>query len=151
MDIPDAGARLELPAGETAAARKWKKFVENGLDDYAKTATDPIWTPPAECRHTCKFGTIHPRTMAVDLGGGDGPQAYLRELAFRDFYAAVLDEWPHSAWWNLNTTFDEIEVDDDRDAKRLSRRGRPAGPGSRSSTPGCASSPKPASCTTGCG
>ena len=37
-----------------------------------------------------KFGTIHPRTMAADLGRGKGAQAYLRELAFRDFYAAVL-------------------------------------------------------------
>jgi deoxyribodipyrimidine photo-lyase len=56
--------------------------------------------------------------MAADLGVGKGAQAYLRELAFRDFYAGVLYEWPRSAWWNWNTAFDRIEVDDDPDAKR---------------------------------
>ncbi len=98
-----------------------------------------------------KFGTIHPRTMAADLGKGTGAQAYLRELAFRDFYAAVLHEWPDSAWWNWNTSFDKIEVDSDETLRRCSTRGRPAAPASRSSMRACANWPRPASCTTGCG
>ena len=98
-----------------------------------------------------KFGTIHPRTMAADLGKGAGAQAYLRELAFRDFYAAVLNEWPDSAWWNWNKSFDKIQVDDDKDARRCSTHGRPAAPDFRSSTPVCGSWLKPDSCTTGCG
>ena len=65
-----------------------------------------------------KFGTIHPRTMAADLGRGTGAQAYLRELAFRDFYAAVLHEWPDSAWWNWNKSFDSMQVDEDAEAKK---------------------------------
>ena len=65
-----------------------------------------------------KFGTIHPRTMAADLGGGKGAQAYLRELAFRDFYAGVLYEWPDSAWWNWNKAFDPIEVDEGDEARQ---------------------------------
>jgi deoxyribodipyrimidine photo-lyase len=36
-----------------------------------------------------KFGTIHPRTMVADLDARrKGHAAYVRELAFRDFYAA---------------------------------------------------------------
>ena len=35
----------------------------------------------------------------LDLRTG-GAQKYLRELAFRDFYAAVLHHWPASAWRN---------------------------------------------------
>ena len=38
-----------------------------------------------------------------------------------------------------------------RTLERCSRRGRPAGPDFRSSTPACANWPRPASCTTGCG
>jgi len=65
-----------------------------------------------------KFGTIHPRTMAAGLDArGDGGAAYLRELAFRDFYAAVLHEWPDSAWRNWNSDFDDIEVDTDERAR----------------------------------
>ncbi len=47
-----------------------------------------------------------------------GARAYLRELAFRDFYAAVLHHWPDSVWWNWNRDFDAIETDTDADAKR---------------------------------
>ena len=65
-----------------------------------------------------KYGTIHPRTMARDLDSPDsGPAAYLRELAFRDFYAAVLHQWPRSAWHNWNPNFDAIETDTDASAK----------------------------------
>jgi deoxyribodipyrimidine photo-lyase len=31
-------------------------------------------------------------------------------LAFRDFYASVLHEWPRSAWHNWNPNFDAIEA-----------------------------------------
>lgn len=48
----------------------------------------------------------------------EGARGYLRELAFRDFYASVLYEWPGSAWRNWNRTFDAIEVDEGRAAKR---------------------------------
>ncbi len=151
VDVPDAGVELELPAGETAARKQWAKFVDSGLDDYADDRNRPDLDASSRMSAHLKFGTIHPRTMAADLGRGNGAQAYLRELAFRDFYAAVLYEWPDSAWWNWNRNFDAIEVDDDREAKQGSRRGRPAGRASRSSTPACASSPRPGSCTTGCG
>ena len=66
-----------------------------------------------------KFGTIHPRTMVADLDQRRaGARAYLRQLAFRDFYAAVLHHWPDSAWWNWNRDFDAIQTDTGADAKR---------------------------------
>jgi deoxyribodipyrimidine photo-lyase len=118
MDIPDALVELEVPAGETAARKQWKKFVDSELSGYAEARDRPDLDGTSRMSAHLKFGTIHPRTMAADLGRGQGAQAYLRELAFRDFYAAVLYEWPESAWWNWNRAFDKIEVDDDRDAKR---------------------------------
>ena len=65
-----------------------------------------------------KFGNIHPRTLAADLGSGQGAQAYLRELAFRDFYADVLYHWPKSLWHNWNDDFDDIELDTDAAATK---------------------------------
>ena len=118
VDIPDAGVRLDVPAGETAARKQWAKYVDSTVDDYADVRDRPDLDATSRMSAHLKFGTIHPRTMVADLGRGKGAQAYLRELAFRDFYAAVLCEWPESAWWNWNKAFDEIEVDDDRDAKR---------------------------------
>jgi deoxyribodipyrimidine photo-lyase len=119
VDIPSAGVELEVQAGEAAARKQWARFVDNGLDDYADKRDRPDLDGTSRMSAHLKFGTIHPRTMAADLGRRKGAQAYLRELAFRDFYAAVLNEWPESAWWNWNRGFDKIEVDDDGDAKRV--------------------------------
>ncbi|MFG1929633.1 cryptochrome/photolyase family protein [Mycobacterium sp. NPDC048908] len=113
VDIPDAGVQLDLPAGEAAARRQWAKFVTGGLDTYAEDRNRPDLDATSRMSAHLKFGAIHPRTMAVDLGRGKGAQAYLRELAFRDFYAAVLHDRPDSAWWNWNRSFDAIQVDED--------------------------------------
>jgi deoxyribodipyrimidine photo-lyase len=118
VEIPDAGAELDLPAGETAARQQWKTFVQNGLDGYADDRNRPDLDVTSRMSAHLKFGTIHPRTMAVDLGRGKGAQAYLRELAFRDFYASVLHEWPHSVWWNWNKSFDDMTFDEGPEAKK---------------------------------
>ncbi len=119
-EIPDGDADLEMPAGERAARRQWRSFVTSGpdgLEGYARNRDRPDLDTTSRMSAHLKFGTIHPRSMAVDLGGGEGARAYLRELAFRDFYASVLYAWPDSAWWNWNRAFDGIEVDTD-DAAR---------------------------------
>jgi deoxyribodipyrimidine photo-lyase len=117
VDIPAGDAELDHPAGEAAARKEWKKFVGSVVNDYSSERDRPDHDGTSRMSAHLKFGAIHPRTMAADLGTGKGAQAYLRELAFRDFYAAVLHEWPHSAWWNWNKSFDHIEVDEDADAK----------------------------------
>ena len=118
VDIPAGDAELDHPAGETAARKGWKKFVDTTLADYSAERDRPDHDGTSRMSAHLKFGTIHPRTMAADLGSGEGAQAYLRELAFRDFYAGVLYSWPESAWWNWNKNFDQIEVDEDADAKK---------------------------------
>ncbi|MCV7423404.1 deoxyribodipyrimidine photo-lyase [Mycobacterium yunnanensis] len=118
VDIPRGDAELDHPAGEAAARKAWKKFVNSALEDYADDRDRPDHEGTSRMSAHLKFGTIHPRTMAADLGGGKGAQAYLRELAFRDFYATVVHAWPDSTWWNWNKNFDRIEVDEDKDAEK---------------------------------
>ncbi|MGE2717104.1 cryptochrome/photolyase family protein [Mycolicibacterium litorale] len=118
-DIPDDGVELDIPSGERAALRQWQSFVADELDGYADDRNRPDLDVTSRMSAHLKFGAIHPRTMVGDLGRGTGAQAYLRELAFRDFYAAVLYEWPHSVWWNWNTGFDAIRVDDGAAAAQL--------------------------------
>ena len=74
-----------------------------------------------------EFGTIRP--------GGEGLEhsrtgaARTHELAFRDFYADVLNQWPRSChWWNWNASFDTIDVDTDASAEKR------FGPGSKGRT-----------------
>jgi deoxyribodipyrimidine photo-lyase len=80
-----------------------------------------------------------------------GAQTYLRELAFRDFYAAVLHCWPASAWHNWNSEFDNIQIETGAQAKRRFKSWRADETGLGWSVRGCGSCARPASCTTGCG
>ncbi len=119
VDIPDPGMELDLTAGEPAALRRWAEFVDTKLDDYAEDRNRPDKDATSHMSAHLKFGTIHPRTMAADIDRRrKGHAAYLRELAFRDFYASVLHEWPDSAWCNWNRNFDAIKVDTGPDARR---------------------------------
>jgi deoxyribodipyrimidine photo-lyase len=118
-EIPDPGIELDVTAGEAAARRQWKKFVDKGLEDYGDERNRPDHDGTSRMSAHLKFGTIHPRTMVADLDQRRaGARAYLRELAFRDFYAAVLHHWPDSAWWNWNRDFDAIETDSNKDAEK---------------------------------
>lgn len=116
VEIPSATDSLTFDAGERAARSQWREFVEQGLTDYPSLRDRPDLDATSRMSAHLKFGAIHPRTMAVDLDSGDN--AYLRELAFRDFYATVLYHWPDSAWRNWNRDFDAIEVDDDEPARQ---------------------------------
>jgi deoxyribodipyrimidine photo-lyase len=118
VEIPDLGVELDLPAGEKAALQQWKSFVSDDLAGYADDRNRPDLSATSRMSAHLKFGTIHPRTMVTDLGSGKGAQAYLRELAFRDFYAAVVNEWPDSVWWNWNKNFDTMKVNEDAEAKK---------------------------------
>lgn len=116
--VPAAGP--QPGTGESAALAQWREFVDGGLPGYARNRDRPDLDLSSRMSVHLKFGTIHPRTLAADLGAAD--QAYLRELAFRDFYAAVLHFWPASAWHNWNRAFDRIQVDDDAAARSAFER-----------------------------
>jgi deoxyribodipyrimidine photo-lyase len=122
VDVPRGDAELDHAAGEVAARKEWKEFVDSTLSDYSDDRNRPDRDGTSRMSAHLTFGTIHPRTLAADLGSGKGAQAYLRELAFRDFYASVLHAWPDSAWWNWNKSFDRIAVDEDRDAEKRFQR-----------------------------
>lgn len=118
-EVPDPGVGLDISAGEAAAARQWAAFVADGLDRYAEDRDWPARAGTSRMSAHLKFGTIHPRTLAADLDlRRSGDNAYLREIAFRDFYAAVLYHWPESAWHNWNRDFDVIALDTGTDADR---------------------------------
>jgi deoxyribodipyrimidine photo-lyase len=117
--IPDPGVAHGLDAGEAAALSQWEAFVDDGLDRYAQDRDRPDLNGTSRMSAHLKFGTIHPRTMLAAMNlRMDAAQTYLRELAFRDFYADVLHHWPASTWRNWNSDFDAILTDTGAEAKR---------------------------------
>lgn len=116
--IPAAPTTLDLPAGEDAALERWRTFVDDDLSGYESDRDRPDLDASSRMSAYLKFGNIHPRTMAADLGRSQSAQAYLRELAFRDFYADVLYNWPKSLWHNWNDQFDDIALDAGKSAEK---------------------------------
>ena len=94
--------------------------------------------PPAHLGHRPR-----PRQGRAGLPAGVGISRFLRRGAQRVARQCVVE-------LEQELRHDGAERGRRR-RRRRSRPGRPDGPGSRSSTPVCVSSPRPAGCTTGCG
>jgi len=93
---PGLPAGLTLPeAGEEAALEAWHGFRRTHLSGYASERDRPDLNHTSRLSPYLKWGSIHPRTILDGLGGED--QTYRKEIAWREFYAAVLYFWPDSA------------------------------------------------------
>ncbi|WP_375492938.1 cryptochrome/photolyase family protein [uncultured Jatrophihabitans sp.] len=94
-DPPEA-KKIELPdPGEDAALKTWRAYRKKSLSGYDKQRDRPDLDATSRMSVYLKWGCIHPRTMLADLGPGD--ETYRKELAWREFYATVLSNWPESA------------------------------------------------------
>ncbi len=103
-DLPRADVADETtlpPAGEDAARRRWRTFLDGVIDDYGFSRDRPDLDRTSRMSVHLKWGEIHPRTMLADLSGLGAPsqsvRAYRLELAWREFYADVLWQRPDSA------------------------------------------------------
>jgi deoxyribodipyrimidine photo-lyase len=87
------------PAGEAAARRRWRGFLDVHLADYATARDRPDLDATSRMSVHLKWGEIHPRTMLADLRQrrGESARRYQTELAWREFYADVLARRPESA------------------------------------------------------
>jgi len=94
---PALARDVRLPeAGEEAAHAAWDDFRDR-LADYPEDRERPAVDGTSRMSAYLKYGTLHPRTLLADLGHGRGDETYRRELAWREFYAAVLHARPESA------------------------------------------------------
>ena len=128
---PDPGCDLPA-AGEAAALDRWRGFIDatgaadgtmrSGVDAYDDLRDQPALNGTSHLSPDLKWGTVHPRTLLADLdasgAGEQGHTVFSSELAWRDFYADVLFRRPETAWKNLNSKLDEIELDTDAAAER---------------------------------
>lgn len=119
IEAPSDGlpSRAEVPfeipsATEENVMARWLRFREDGLDEYADRRDLPAQRGTSELSPFLKYGVVHPRQLLADTDGrGEGHRVFQTELAWRDFYADVLFQRPHTAWENLDDRFDRIEVD----------------------------------------
>ena len=149
-DIAGRGSRRRRsPAGErpgeTADARLAAQPASTAYDRRPRRARQrqhlpPLALPALRLSLAGGAGAAGPRAP----GGGVG--AFVRQIAWRDFHHQVLAAHPEAT---ARTTGRAVTAG--TAARKSSRRGRRAGPATRSSTPGCASSRAKGGCTTGRG
>jgi deoxyribodipyrimidine photo-lyase len=96
---PDLPTDLELPeAGEAAALRQWRDFLDR-VADYDEDRERPGIDGSSRMSPHLKWGEVHPRTLLADLARlrSKGAATYRTELAWREFYADVLLARPETA------------------------------------------------------
>ena len=128
-DIPDPRlpGGLELPtAGEAAARRRWRTFVDERLADYGRDRDKPGVPGTSRMSVHLKWGEIHPRTMLADLSevGGAAAAKYRAELAWREFYADVLHHKPETARDYLRPEYARMAYDEPGELYDRWRQGR---------------------------
>ena len=76
-------------------ARPGRRSSASASAYYADARDRPDLDATSRISAHLHWGTLHPRTLLADLGAGD--ETFRKELAWREFYAAVLHLRPESA------------------------------------------------------
>jgi deoxyribodipyrimidine photo-lyase len=126
---PEPEARHPFAPGERAARERMRAWLRWGLDRYAERH-DLLAGGTSELSPYLHFGCLSPRELEqrVREQGGPGADAFVRQLAWRDFYAHVLLANPGNTRHAHKRAYDRLEWDDDEallDAWREGRTGYP--------------------------
>ena len=113
---PQADARM-LEPGERAARERMKRFVTSGiLDSYGEHRNLPAGQTTSCLSQDLRFGLISIRELYAlcQARAKEHPQAassvltYVKELAWREFYMALLHFYPHVLDRSFNEDFDAV-------------------------------------------
>jgi deoxyribodipyrimidine photo-lyase len=93
-------------AGEAAARRRWRSWLEQHLGDYDGERDRPDLDTTSRMSIPLKYGELHPRTLLADVAAHPASatraaRTFISELCWREFYADVLWHHPTSAWEDL--------------------------------------------------
>lgn len=112
-DFPDPTkpASIKIHAGEDAALKTLQRFLTK-INSY-HLDRDKTWlSGTSKLSHALAHGEIHPRTIVQRLGGGEGAEVFLKEIAWREFYADVLYRHPHTYDKYYDQKFERMRYDD---------------------------------------
>lgn len=107
----DAGFYGAWQVGETAAGRRLGEFIESGLAGYKEKRDRPDLPATSRLSPYLHFGEISPRQIVHTLRNATahqseaGVEAYIRELAWREFAYHLLYHFPHTTDEPLDPRF----------------------------------------------
>jgi deoxyribodipyrimidine photo-lyase len=115
--------QLKIPTGETGGKSLLESFFER-MDDYHATRDYPAVKGPSYLGVHLRFGTVSIRHLASlafqrHAAGSPGAAVWLSELIWRDFYAAILANFPHVAEHAFKPEYDAIQWEQGPNAEAL--------------------------------
>ncbi len=110
--VPETTSAI-LDGGEDAANTRLAAFLE-AVDVYAEERDRPDLNQSSRLSSDLKFGTLSAAALASKVGTATaGREAFVRQLAWRDFHFQVLAANPHMLQRALKPEYDEIAWRDD--------------------------------------
>jgi deoxyribodipyrimidine photo-lyase len=132
-DLGAAADGARVPAGgERAALRRLRAFLEGPARDYARVRDLPARDGTSRLSPYLRVGAISIRTCLhearalalADRRAAAGVRKWVEELAWRDFYAAILANHPHALERSFRPEYDALSWRDDESGFRAWTEGR---------------------------
>jgi deoxyribodipyrimidine photo-lyase len=122
---PEPEAAEPFEPGEVAARERLRRWLDAGLERYHERH-DRLAGGTSELSPYLHFGCLSAREAEerARAKGGPGAAAFVRQLAWRDFYAQVLHAFPGNARHAYKREYDELAWADDGEAFDAWRAGR---------------------------
>ncbi len=121
---PPVAGPAPMPGGEGAALGRLEEFTER-VDGYHVERDRPDLDTTSRLSADLKFGTLSPRTVAARVGEEtEGRRAFVRQLAWRDFYAQLMAAFPHTAERAMRAEYDALRWRSDPDGLAAWAEGR---------------------------
>jgi deoxyribodipyrimidine photo-lyase len=112
------------PGGASAGHARLEQWIDSGLRGYADHHDDLPGDATSRLSPYLHFGCVSPleALRAAAHHQGEGPDAFVRQLCWRDFYAQILAARPDAAWADYVDRGDRWRTD--ADAEHAWREGR---------------------------
>lgn len=124
LGVPDGGGPPLQPAGEAAAATRLDVFLEH-VDEYVENRDRPDLDRTSRLSTDLKYGTISPQLLVDEVGTATpGREAFVRQLAWRDFYAHLLAARPECVSQPVRPEYAAISWRDDPAGLEAWKEGR---------------------------
>jgi deoxyribodipyrimidine photo-lyase len=96
-DLVSGTPSPELPAGgETEGLRRLARWLDDGLADYGRCRDDLAANRTSRLSAYLHFGCLSPLEVAEQAASRPGAEPFVRQLAWRDFFAQLLAANPQS-------------------------------------------------------
>ena len=111
-------------AGETRALSTLRRFLESRVTSYHEYRDRADLGGTSHLSHALSHGEIHPRTIIAKLPAGPGAEVFLKELAWREFYADVLFHNPETLTDYLDKKYKQMRYDEPGERFEAWKEGR---------------------------